>query len=634
MTVTNIHLWTDSQVTLKWIKAHPSKWKDYVRNRVSKIQDLTKTAHWRHVPGTSNPAHCASRGITTDQLEEHTLWWTGPPWMTHSDDSWPAQPDEAPDDICAQETRASVAHHSVRSIPEYHWDLIYKLSTLNKLLWVTSLCRRAIKKLSRRIDSTPAILISAADLEDSRLFWVKATQAAYFQDELALLRRQSHLPSSHPLSRLTAFIDNEGVLRVGGRLRRSELSYDTKHPEILPRTSRLSELIIAHAHKKTMHGETQTTLALIRQLYWIVGGRAPVKSHILRCVMCARHRGIRAQQLMGQLPLARVTPSRPFSHTGIDYAGPLTLKTWRGRGAKTYKGWICVIVCLTTSATHLEVVSDYTSEGFISTYRRFTSRRGTPSALYSDCGTNFLGAEAQLKRSFTDSSPGHLKFSALLAQDNTQWHFKPPAATHMGGKWEAAVKSLKFHVELTVGDKLLTFEEASTLFTQIEDILNSRPLEPLSDDPEDTTVLTPGHFLIGTALNAVPEHSLLDVSVNRLSRWQLIQQRMQQFWRLWSTQYLQRLQAISKWRHPHNNIQFCSLVLLTDERLPPGKWPMARVLKLLPGEDGLTRVVSLKTATTTLTRPIAKLAVLPVNKQRDFELIINPVADGGRNVRE
>ncbi|XP_043498373.1 uncharacterized protein LOC122521594 [Polistes fuscatus] len=187
-----------------------------------------------------------------------------------------------------------------------------------------------------------------------------------------------------------------------------------------------------------------------------------------------------------------------------------------------------------------------------------------------------------IKRCFAASSPGHLKFSALLAQDKTQWHLNPPAELHMGGKLEAAVKSLKFLVERTVGDTLLTYEEVSTLLAQIEAILNSRPLEPLSDDPEDTTALTPGHFLIGTALSAVPEHSLLDVSGNRLSRWQFIQQQMQQFWRLWSTQYLQRLQAISKWRH--NNIQVGSLVLFTDKRLPPGKWSMVRVLKLLPGK--------------------------------------------------
>ncbi|XP_048508863.1 uncharacterized protein LOC105691000 [Athalia rosae] len=594
--ITNTHSWTDFQVTLTWIKAHPSRWKDYVH-----------------------------------QLEEHSLWWTGPPWMTQPEASWPTQADLAPDDTCAQEARATVTLHAVRTSPEYHWDLIRKFSSLNTLLRITSLCSNLIKKLSRKRNS-PAASISSNDMEDSRLFWIKATQSAYFQEELAQLNWHSQLPNSHPLSRLTAFIDKDGVLRVGGRLKKSELSYETKHPAILPRTSRLSKLIIAHAHKQTMHGGTQTTLALIRQLHWIIGGRAPVKSYVLRCVVCARQRGIRAQQLMGQLPRAQVTPSRPSSHTGIDYAGPLTIKTWRGRGSRTHKRWICVFVYLTTSATHLEVVPDYTTEGFIATYRRFTSRRGIPSTLYPDCGTNFLGAEAQLKQCFAESSSGHQKIASLLSQDKTQWLFNPPAAPHMGGKWKVVVRSLKFHIKRTVGDTLLTYEETATLLTQIEAILNSRPLEPVSDDPEDTQVLIPGHFLIGTALNAVPEPSLLDVSTNRLSRWQFIQQRMQQFWHTWSTQYLQRLQAISKWHHPHNNIQVGSLVLITDERLPPGKWLMARVLKLLPGDDGLTRVVSLRTATTTLTRPIPKLAKLPVTQPQKAQLIINKMLMAGENV--
>ncbi|XP_046478616.1 uncharacterized protein [Neodiprion pinetum] len=168
--------------------------------------------------------------------------------------------------------------------------------------------------------------------------------------------------------------------------------------------------------------------------------------------------------------------------------------------------------------------------------------------------------------------------------------------SHMSGKWEVIVKSLKFRLRRTVRDTVLTYKKTSTLLAQIEAILNSRPLEPLSDNPDNTAMLTPVHFLIGTALNAVPGPSLLDVSTNRLSRWQLIQQRVQQFWHLCDT-------------------QVDSLVLLTNERLPPGKWRMVRVLKKIPGQDGLTRVVSVRTATTTLTRPIAKLALLPVTPQ-------------------
>lgn len=183
----------------------------------------------------------------------------------------------------------------------------------------------------------------------------------------------------------------------------------------------------------------------------------------------------------------------------------------------------------------------------------------------------------------------------------------------MGGKWEALIKSIKYHLHRTIGETKLTYEEASTLLTQIEAILNSRPLEPLSDDPTDLLTLTPGHFLIGTPLQALPEPCLTELSTTRLSKWQFIQQRVQQFWKQWSTQYLQRQQSISKWYHTNNKIQIGSLVLISDERTPPGRWPLARITELLPGSDQLTRVVKVKTATTTLVRPLSKLIILPMN---------------------
>ncbi|XP_071579117.1 uncharacterized protein [Temnothorax nylanderi] len=428
-----------------------------------------------------------------------------------------------------------------------------------------------------------------------------------------MLTANSRLPPTHAFSRLTAYIDAQGVIRVGGRLNQSALAQDNKHQAILPRHSRFSTLIIAHAHLRTLHGGTQLTLAHVRQQYWIIGGRAPVKSHILRCVVCARQRGIRAHQLMGQLPLSRVTPSRPFAHTGVDYAGPLTIKTWKGRGAKTYKGWICVFVCFSTSAIHLEVVSDYSSEVFIAAFRRFAARRGIAQTMYSDCGTTFIGADAALKKMFVQDAQEHQRIAQVLQLDGIRWEFNPPGAPHMGGKWEAVVKSVKFHLRRTIGETLLTTEELTTLLTQIEAILNSRPLEPLSDDPEDVSALTPGHFLIGGPLTTIPEPSLIDLATSRLSRWQLIQQHVQQFWAQWSAHYLQRQQAISKWHHPNNNIKVGSIVLITDERSPPCKWPLARVTALHPGKDRLTRVVTLKTATTMLTRPIAKLAILPIS---------------------
>ncbi|XP_011883776.1 PREDICTED: uncharacterized protein LOC105570934 [Vollenhovia emeryi] len=321
---------------------------------------------------------------------------------------------------------------------------------------------------------------------------------------------------------------------------------------------------------------------------------------------------------MGQLPSARVTPARPFQNSGLDYAGPIALKTWRGRAARTYKGYLPIFICLATTAIHIEVVTDYTTAGFIAAYKRFTGRRGVCHTLQSDCGTNFLGADAELRRLF-DSSPKELReLATLLANDGTEWKFNPPSAPHFGGIWEAAVKSTKFHLRRVLGETVLTYEEMTTVIVQIEAVLNSRPLCPLSEDISDYSAITPGHFLIGESPAIIPEPNLAAEPTSRLSRWQLLRQKLDQFWTRWSTECLQRYQAISKWQHPSHEVKEGSLVLMIDERYPPGKWPLARVTKLHPGVDGLIRVVSLQTASSTYKRPIAKVCILPVEREGGF----------------
>jgi len=297
----------------------------------------------------------------------------------------------------------------------------------------------------------------------------------------------------------------------GGRLQSSLLPTDAKHPIILPKESLLTNLIISDAHQRTLHGGTQITLAFLREEFWVIGGRVPVRKHILRCIRCARFRQKRAQHLMGQLPKSRVTPSRPFSHAGVDYAGPISLKTWRGKNARTYKAYMVLFICLSTSADHIEIVSDYSSEAFIAAYKRFTGRRGICSVLFSDCGTNFIGANSELKRLFSVATAESQKMAALLAKDGTQWRFNPPSAPHFGGKWEAGVKSVKYHLKRVVGETILTYEEMNTFLIQIEAIFNSRPVTPFSDDLDDLSVLTPGHFLIGSPLTAIPKPSLENI---------------------------------------------------------------------------------------------------------------------------
>ncbi|XP_046142803.1 uncharacterized protein LOC123988070 [Osmia bicornis bicornis] len=214
------HLWTDSQVSLIWIKSQASRWKDYVGNRVIQIQELTPNAHWRHVPGTSNPADCASRGISTDQLQRFELWWKGPPWMARNQDHWPEQKEFST--LTSEfEVRPNVSLFASAQKLSYHWDLIYKYSSFIKLYRLTALCFRFGSRLKRKLETPPVIIIPSCDMEKVQLFWIHATQHLYFTSEIKTLNSGSTLPETHPFSRLTAFIDSQGTIRVGGRHKHS-----------------------------------------------------------------------------------------------------------------------------------------------------------------------------------------------------------------------------------------------------------------------------------------------------------------------------------------------------------------------------------------------------------------------------
>ncbi|XP_046966236.1 uncharacterized protein LOC124534414 [Vanessa cardui] len=317
---------------------------------------------------------------------------------------------------------------------------------------------------------------------------------------------------------------------------------------------------------------------------------------------------------MGNLPKERVTQQRPFSISGVDFAGPVLLKLFSGRGSnRVQKSYIAVFVCTAVKAVHLELVTSLTSGSFIAAFRRFTSRRGHCKKLISDCGTNFIGASKELKKMFEQSminlSP---EIAELLAKDSTEWKFNPPGAPHMGGLWEATVKSVKFHLQRTLCETKLTYEEYVTLLYQIESCLNSRPLTTVNDNDE-LFALTPGHFLIGEPLITIPDETCNEnVVYSYNNRWTYLQQKLQYFWRKWSQEYLTELQNRHKWMRSQTNIRVGNIVLIKDDRLPPSKWLLGRVVATHPGADGYVRVVSVKCKNTIVKRPIHKLCLLPI----------------------
>lgn len=243
-------------------------------------------------------------------------------------------------------------------------------------------------------------------------------------------------------------MDQDGVLRVRERLSKSPFSFSFRHP-ILLSARPLVTLIVKQAHLRSLHAGSQFTLNVLRRDFWILRARIIIKSVIHNCVTCARERAAVPTRIMGNLPEVRVSSSaRSFSHCSVDYAGPIQIRTSAGRGFKSHKAYIALFICLATKAIHLELVGDYSTPAFLNAYSRFCARRGLPTAMYSDNGTTFTGADRELKSAY-QLAVQDPDFQNSTASDNVAWHFIPPSAPHFGGLWEAGVKSVESKASFT-----------------------------------------------------------------------------------------------------------------------------------------------------------------------------------------
>ncbi len=464
-------------------------------------------------------------------------------------------------------------------------------------------------------------LLTPAELQIGLNAILKILQQDAFPVEIENCARGTAVKSR--LKFLTPFLDDDGVLRVGGRLGHSKLPYSHKHPALIPKNHHVVDAIARDCHNANLHAGPTLLLSILREQFWPVSGLHLAKRTVRKCVTCHRHQAVTTTQLMGQLPPARVNQAHAFEQTGVDYAGPFSMALRTGRKPPIIKAHVAIFVCMATKATHLELVSDLTSAAFIATLQRFISRRGLPSDIYSDEGTNFVGAAEELAEllNFVNSAAHIEAVKGFLSTKGISFHTNPPASPHHGGLWEAAVKSMKFHLRRVMGTRNLTTEEFTTLLYQIEAMLNSRPLTPLSDDPNELGALTPGHFLIGRPLAALPYTDLGHIPVSRLDRWQTIQCLSQHIWASWKRSYLSLLQSRPKWYAPLPDLTPGTLVLLLDKdsSIGPQQWKLDRIVDVFPGDDGKTRVCNVRTNVTLknpkgtiLRRPVVKLSPLPI----------------------
>ncbi|XP_076638833.1 uncharacterized protein LOC143350692 [Colletes latitarsis] len=581
--------WSDSTIVLHWINTTPHTLKPFVANRVNQIQKDSRYNQWRHVPSECNAADVLSRGLNPTDIINHPTWYRGPQWLSQSEDTWPyleIQPIEIP------EKRKVIV---LKTTTHTDFPLLEKYSSFTTLKRVIAYCLRFINNTQKQ--EKHAGHLTTNELTQATVKILALVQEIAFPRERQEIMKSPTHTQKNKLTALDPFIDTNGILRVGGRLKHSIIPHESKHPAILPHHHHITNLIIREAHIKHGHSGMQGTLNAVRQAFWPINGRVVVKSIIKKCITCQRMEPAIPRYPMGQLPGNRVRFIRPFLVAGVDYCGPLYIKEKKHRNTKKLKTYVAIFVCFSTKAVHIELVSDLTSDAFLAALKRFFARRGKCTDIYSDNATTFTGADRELKAIHkTLNVETNNNIHKYLANNGINWHFIPPRAPHFGGLWEAAVKSCKRHLIRLIGNNLFTFEELSTCLIEIEAILNSRPLTPLSSDPNDLTPLTPGHFLIGDSITSTSVCDLTSLKAGRLSSWQQVQQIRQHFWKRWYKEYLNELTVRKKWHHATTSIvKEGMLVMLKDDNTPPLHWPMGRIIAIHPGEDGIIRVVTVKT---------------------------------------
>ncbi|XP_038059675.1 uncharacterized protein LOC119730725 [Patiria miniata] len=336
----------------------------------------------------------------------------------------------------------------------------------------------------------------------------------------------------------------------------------------MPNKHRVTELIIQQYHHQYGHSGGERNLAELRQKY--VKGRIAVKRVLLRCLECKKRKATPETQVMADLPKDRAAP---FSTIGVDYFGPFMVKK---RVRSELKRYGCLFTCLTTRAIHIEVCQSLETDSFINALQRCINRRGQPAQIRSDNGTNFVGAQRELRRALQDWNQHQI--GSYLHQREVQWNFNPPAASHMGGVWERQTRTICSILGSLLHQKLTDDEGLNTLMCIVEGI-----------------TLPPKHF---------------DTKDLYKRRWRQVQYLADVFWIRWFKEYLPSLQQRQKWLHPQRNLQVGDLVLIRHESIPRSKWPLGLMVATHPGKDGYVRSVRVKTQAGVYVRPTDKICLL------------------------
>lgn len=625
--------WTDSKTVLTWLNTGARSYKPFVAHRIAAIEEFTRSNEWRWVPTKLNNADDATRDVPTDFDKTHR-WFTGPPFLLKPPSEWPSEKppkieatgEERTHHVCVKIT-ASVSESTPDSTRFSKWERL--LRTTARVLQFIELCRGrrteivnyrrkaqhkdpdwskktptakpVQRKQAPKIENRRFIPIEAELIRRAEELIVRAIQQDSFATEIEKLKKNEAPPTDSRLRALSTVLVN-GIIRIKSRVNAAAgVSETQKSPAVLDGNHRATKLWIEYTHRSLQHAGVETTVNECRQYYWILRLRPVTRVIVRSCLPCRIRRAAPTSPSTGDLPPTRLAHhQRPFLFVGLDYFGPQSVTV----GRRHEKRYVALFTCLTTRAVHLEVTASLSTDSAVMALRRMIARRGCPSEIWSDNGTNFHGADAELRKAALQATAEEANIRAI------SWRFIPPGAPFMGGAWERLVRSVKTALSAVLHEKSPTEEVFATLLAEAEYTVNSRPLTHVSVNIEDAEALTPNHILLGGSARVPIPGQFDDKDLMGRPHWKASQRLADQFWARWVREYLPELQHRREPRGSGPPIAVGDVVLIVDGNLPRNTWPRGVVVATHPGQDGTVRVVDVKTAGGTLRRATKRLVIL------------------------
>ena len=581
------YFYTDSLIVMGYLQNTKKRFSRYVTRRVEEILKFSKVPQWSHISGSHNVGDIATKPHNPKELLQ-TDWFIGPQFLRIEGMPIPSVkptaidlPEEQKVKILKTECAAVQAPSFIKQVCTHTKSWKKAVSIVRHWIRYSRILRK--KEKLGELEETKqaeALFILDAQLE--------------FSEQVDALKKKGKLKSNESLSSLSPFVDNNGTMRVGGRLKNSDFPPDVRHPILLPSQHPVTEMIVAHQHQKVSHQGRVLTHGAVRQVgYHILHASKVIKRFISDCVFCRRLRGRPQEQIMADLPSDRIETLAPFRNVGIDMFGPYFVhdgKTTR-RSSATKKVWALIVTCLASRAIHVEMVPSMDTSSFELALRRFFAIRGTCVKIRSDQGSNFIGAINQM----VDIE----QLQRVASSHNISWELNPPHASNYGGVWERKIGAIKAVLNSTLkltGKRNLSRDELGTLLQEATCVVNNTPLWSVSSSPDDPCPLSPANLI---TLKDVPnppsldEFSKDDMLEYGRRRWRRIAYLSEQFWLRWKQNYLQNLQERKRWKAPNHNINLGDIVLLRG-KTKRNEWPMGRIIEANPSTDGLVRRVKVR----------------------------------------